>query len=244
MCARGRVGNRRPAGDFRDCAVCEDEYSCEAGVTAAGEQHSFRLPPQGGHGDLLYSPLLCGADGGVNTPQVHVRRHDEGHTLEKGVPGGNIFRRRLVLMFQRRLGQPGSVIRHGHDLQLYRAGGVTGEQMYRQLQGAVSIAVEDQPRIGLVGLRKLSENIRVTLPSKDERPPGIPETGGLIGEGSQFIRKGQLTDAGANVVDSVESPTQIGNGGNADIPPRVHFIPSCDGREKERWGLRQFLVTG
>lgn len=113
--------------------------------------------------------------------------------------------------------------------------------MYRKLQAAVGIAIEDQLCIGFVCLLQLGENICITLPSKDERPPGIPEAGGLIGEGCQFICKGQLTDAGANVVDSVESPTQIGNGGNTDIP---HFIPSCDGREKERWGLRQFLVTG
>ena len=34
---------------------------------------------------------------------VHIRRHDKGQPLENGVPCGNVFGRRLVLVFQRGL---------------------------------------------------------------------------------------------------------------------------------------------
>ena len=77
----------------------------------------------------------------------------------------------------------------------------------------------------LAGLLQLSENIRVTLPGKDKRPPGIPEAGGLVGESGQLIREGYFADARADVVDCVKRIAQVSNGGNTGTPPDAIILP-------------------
>ena len=84
----------------------------------------------------------------------------------------------------------------------------------------------------LAGLLQLSENIRVTLPGKDKRPPGIPEAGGLVGESGQLIREGYFADARADVVDCVKRIAQVSNGGNTGTPPGIRTSTAGDGGEE------------
>ena len=149
------------------------------------------------------------ANGGINAPEIHIRRHDEGHPLEKGIPGGDIFRRGLVLVFQRGQGQPLPVIRHRHNLQLHRACIVAGEQPHRELQAAVGISIEDQLCFRLVGLPQFGENIRIALPSKNKCPLGISEAGGLIRESGQLIRESYFTDSRADIMEAQRMPPRL-----------------------------------
>ena len=84
----------------------------------------------------------------------------------------------------------------------------------------------------LAGLLQFSENVCVTLPGKDKRPQGIPKSGGLVGERSQFIREGQFADVWTDVVDGIEGVPQIGNSGNAGTSPWVGAPAARDGGEK------------
>ena len=112
------------------------------GVPVTGEQYGFCLAFQGGKGNLL-DPFLPGnGNGGIQPPEIHICRHDKRDSLKEGVPGR--VGRRLVLGFQRSPSEPLAVIRHRHDLELYRSGIITGEQMHRELQAAVGVAVGHQ----------------------------------------------------------------------------------------------------
>ena len=62
------------------------------------------------------------------------------------------------------------------------------------------------------------------------------EAGGLIGERHQFIRENQFADAGADIVNRIEDVSQVGNRGNAGIPPGIHFI--CESRVENRKTIR------
>lgn len=81
-------------------------------------------------------------NGGIQPPEVHIRRHDKGHPLKESVPSR--IRRGLVLGFQCGLGEPPAVVRHRHDLELDRAGIVAGEQMDRKLYAAVGCTVGNE----------------------------------------------------------------------------------------------------
>ena len=239
MSAGRRVRDRRPARHLRNRFIGEDEHPGFPGVPITGEQHRLRLPLQGGNGDLRM-PFLPGFFHGViQPPQVHVRRHDERHSLKEGVPGGR--KGGLILRFQRGLCEPAAVIRDRHDLELYRSRIIAGEQMYRELKAAVGGAVGNElcvcPRFRGIQLR---QNITVTLPRKDKRPWNFPETGGLIGEGIQFVYQGQLADTGADIVHSAEQVTQAGNGRNAGAAPGVRPTVPCKRRKKQGRGFRQF----
>ena len=65
----------------------EDEYPGFSSVPVAREQHGVCLALQRGDGDLLESFLPGNGNGSIQTPQVHICRHDEGHPLKESVPG-------------------------------------------------------------------------------------------------------------------------------------------------------------
>ena len=196
MGARGHIGDGVPASHRPDGVRREDEHPRQIFVPAAGEQHLLRLPLQGGHGNLGEAPASGCADGGVDSAQIHIRRHEEGHALEHGVPLGYVVGGRVVLAFQRRLGQPRSVVRRGHDLELHRPGTVAGQQVDGELEAAVRTAVGEQ--LGILpihGALQLSEYALIAGPSEDKRPSYVPEPGGLVGERRQFIHQRHLSDA-------------------------------------------------
>ena len=102
--------------------------------------------------------------------------------MMKGIVPGGILRR-LILSFQRGSGELPAVVRHGHDLELDRAGVVTGEQMDRKLHTAIGRAIGNELGIHLgFGGFQLRQNIAAAFPGKEKRPPDVPETGGLVGE--------------------------------------------------------------
>ena len=137
---------------------------------AAGDQHCPGLPLQGSNGDLLYPPAPGGLNGGVQAAQIHVGGDDKRAVPIDGVPDRHIQGRRLVLLLQRGPGQPGTVVRLCHDLKLHRPGVVTGQEVGRKLETAVSPSIGDQLGIGLgVGLQ-FGEDVFVTLAGKDKGP--------------------------------------------------------------------------
>ncbi len=242
MGTRGNVRDRLPAGDGGDGLRRQHKYPRQIFVPAAGKQHLFRLSLQGGHGDLGEAPGPGRSDGGVDPVEIHVRRHEEGHALEHGVPLGHVLRGRTVLVFQRRLGQPCPVVRHSHDLELHRPGGVTGQQVDGKLETAVRAAVGEQLGVILVrGTLQLGQHALVAVPGKEEGPAHIPEPGGLIGEGRQLIHQRHLADAGAYVVHGVQAVPQAGDGGHPGAAPGVGPLPPGDGREEQGGGAVQFL---
>lgn len=87
----GHVGERGPAGHFRDSFICEDKYPRKAGVPVTGKEDSLRLPSQGSNGDLFYSLAVSGTYGGINSPQVHIRRHNKGQPWKRASQTGTSF---------------------------------------------------------------------------------------------------------------------------------------------------------
>ena len=162
--------------------------------------------------------------------------------MEHGVPLGYVVGGRVVLAFQRRLGQPRSVVRRGHDLELHRPGTVAGQQVDGELEAAVRTAVGEQ--LGILpihGALQLSEYALIAGPSEDERPSHVPEPGGLIREGRQLIHQRHLTDAGADVVHGVEAAPQAGQGGHPGAAPGIGALTSGNGGKKQGRGAVQLL---
>lgn len=89
--------SRRPAQRLGQSAAGQYEDPRQPGVPVAGEEHGLSLPLQGSQGDLRVPHPLCSCKSGVNAPQIHIRRHDEGEPLKHGVQGGCALRRRDVL---------------------------------------------------------------------------------------------------------------------------------------------------
>lgn len=238
MCTGRQVGNRRPACYLRDRLASEDKDPGLSGVTVAGEEDGLGLALQSSKGDLRMTFLPGNGNGGIQPPEVHVRRHDKGHPLKESVPSR--IRRGLVLGFQCGLGEPPAVVRHRHDLELDRAGIVAGEQMDRKLYAAVGRTVGNE--LGIrpwLGGFQLRQNIAVAFSGKEKRPPGVPEAGGLVGKGIQFICQGQLADIGANVMYGAEQVPQMGDGGDAGAAPGICTPVPCERREEQGWGFRK-----
>lgn len=137
---------------------------------AAGNQHCPGLPLQGSDGDLLYPPAPGGLNDGVQAAQIHVGGDDQRAVPIDGVPDRHVQGWRLVFLLQRGPGQPGTVVRLCHDLKLHCPGVVTGQEVDRKLETAVSPSIGDQLGIGLgVGLQ-FGEDVFVTLAGKDKGP--------------------------------------------------------------------------
>lgn len=165
MCTGRRVGKGRPACYLRNCLVGENEDPGLSGVPVSGKQDGLRLPCQSGEGNLRKALLTGLRNSGIDPPQIHVRRHDEGNVLKESVPGGIL--RRLILPFQCNPGEFLSIVRHGHDLELDRSRAIAGEQMYRELQTAIGCTVGNELGVcSRLGDLQLSQNIPIALPGK------------------------------------------------------------------------------
>lgn len=86
--------SRRPAQRLGQSAAGQHKDPCQPGIPVAGEEHGLSLPLQGCQGDLRVPHPLCSCKRGVNAPQIHIRRHDEGESLKHGVQGEYAPRRR------------------------------------------------------------------------------------------------------------------------------------------------------
>lgn len=131
------VGNRRPAGDFRNRFFGQGKHPGPARVLVAGDQDGLGLLLQGGNSDPIQASAAGGLDSGVQAAQIHVGGDNQGPPLIDGIPGRHIQGRRLVFLLQRGPGQPGAVVRLSHDLKLHRSGIVTGQEMNRKLEALV-----------------------------------------------------------------------------------------------------------
>ncbi len=221
MGSRRDVWDGRPVGDFRNGLVREGKYPCQVGVLAAGNQNRCGLLFQRGDGNLLASKLTGCVNGGVQAPQVHVRRNHKGVPLKQSVPGGDLRRRRPVLILEGGLRQPLPVVWYGHDLKLHRPGAVAGEQMDRELKALIGASVGNQLGVGLgIGLQ-FGQDIPVAFPGKEEDPLCVGKPGRLVGEGGQLIRQGQLADAGTDTVDGTEQVSQMSNRRHAGAAPGI-----------------------
>jgi len=86
---RGNIGDGRSASDFCDGLIGEGEH-LHTGILITGDQNGLSLLIQRGGGNLLYSPFVGLADGGIQAARVHVRRDHKRHPLKHGVPGGDV----------------------------------------------------------------------------------------------------------------------------------------------------------
>lgn len=224
------VWDWRPAGDLGDGLPGKDEDLGLTGGLVPGDQHRFGLAVQGSDGDLLHPPVSGSPDGGIQAAQIHVGGDHEGHPGKEGVPDGNVRGWRLIRLIQCGPDQPVTVVGLGHDLKLYRPGGVTGEEMDGKLETLICTPIGDQLGVSLsVGLQ-LGEDIFVACASKDESPLCAGKSGSLVGKGSQLIRQCQLADAGADIVDSAEQVPQVGDCRHAGAAPGVGALFSCQRR--------------
>lgn len=138
----------------------------------AREKKGFALFFQGGHRHLPVAARLCGLNGGVDAPQVHVRRKDKGHPAVHGIPVWGVCRRRLIIGFERRLRQPCPVVRHGHDLKLHGSDAVAGEQMHRQAESTVSCGIVDEFIVQRgIAVYEFGKHIGVAFTGEEEGPP-------------------------------------------------------------------------
>lgn len=238
---RWGIGNRWPAGDFRDCLFGQGKYPGPARVLVAGDQDRFGLLLQGGNGDLLQAPAAGGLDGGVQAAQIHVGGDNQGPPLIDGVPGGHIQGRRLVFLLQCGPGQPDAVVGLRHDLKLHRPSVVAGKEMNRKLEALVCASIRDQLGVGLDISLQLGEDISVALTSKDKSPLCPRKSGGLIGEGGQLIRESQLANARADVVNCAEQIPQVGDGRHTSATPGIGTTPPCDSRKEQCRRIIQFF---
>ncbi len=144
---------------------------------------------------MLYSLVLGGLDSIVQAVQIHVGGDDQWFTPIDGVPDGHIQGRRLIVLPQCSLGQPGAVVGLSHDLKLHRPGVIAGEEMDRKLKTLVCTPVGDQLGVGLGISLQFCEDILITHAGKDKGSLCVWKPSGLVKECGQLIREGQPADA-------------------------------------------------
>ena len=89
-----------------------------SGLTIAAVQNSFHLLWQRGQRDLRNTVRTGSLQRRVDAPQVHIRRHNERHTLIQCVIHCSICGRRNVMRLQDDFRQKSAVIGNAHDTEL------------------------------------------------------------------------------------------------------------------------------
>lgn len=112
-----------------------------SGFAVTAVQNSFHLFRQCSQHDLRKAVRTGRFYRCVNAPQVHIRRHDEGHTLIQSIVHRPVSGRRNVVRLQDDSRQKFTVIWNTHDAELQAARVIAWQQKQRQLQTVVDFTI-------------------------------------------------------------------------------------------------------